>query len=324
MRKVTNKMKEITVSLFGKGDYADIQSAIDSIGEDEKQTTIYIKEGVYRNRVNVNKPGIRMIGQGRVIISYGIGAVHRDAYGKEYGTFRTETVSIGAPDFSAENITFVNSAGPGTFAGQALALYVRADRVKFRKCRFIGNQDTIYTGNPGEADFRCRNGIEHRQYYEDCYIEGDVDFIFGNGTAVFKGCEIYSVDRHEKEGGNNGYITAASTNPETKYGYLFLDCRLNSSAAKNTVYLGRPWRDAANVIFADCYMGAHIKPEGWHNWGKPEREETSRYSEWGSTGPGAGNTGRVAWVKQIPEEERKAISPETILRGDDGWDINRW
>ena len=80
MRKVTNKMKEITVSLFGKGDYADIQSAIDSIGEDEKQTTIYIKEGVYRNRVNVNKPGIRMIGQGRVIISYGIGAVHRDAY----------------------------------------------------------------------------------------------------------------------------------------------------------------------------------------------------------------------------------------------------
>lgn len=317
-------MKELTVSLLGKGDFQDIQSAINSLEDTEEGAVIYIKEGVYRNRVLVNKPHIHLIGLGKVTISYGIGAVHKDPYGKEYGTFRSETVNIAANDFTAENITFENTAGPGNFAGQALAVYIRADRVKFRNCRFKGYQDTIYTGNPKETDFICANGLEHRQYFEDCYIEGDVDFIFGNGTVVFQKCEIYSMDRHEEEGRTNGYITAASTNPETKYGYVFLNCRLTSQAEKNTVYLGRPWRDAANVVFANCEMGAHIKKEGWHNWGSVQKEETSKYSEWGSTGPGADDEARVSWVKEIPMEARMLYTAEQILAGTDQWDIHQW
>ncbi|MCM1025210.1 MAG: pectinesterase family protein [Roseburia sp.] len=310
-------MKSITVSLRGKGDYTDVQSAIDNADGDG--AVIYIKEGVYRQRLLVNRPGIRLVGQGRVVIVYGIGAVHKDPYGKPYGTFKSETVRITSRDFTAENIIFVNDAGPGDFAGQAVAVYISADRARFRKCSFLGNQDTIYTGNPDEAGFPCRGGLEHRQYFEDCYIEGDVDFIFGNGTVVFDRCEISSIDRHEPSGGCNGYITAASTRPETRYGYVFLKCRLVSSGEENTVYLGRPWRDYANVVFADCEMGSHIKKEGWHNWGNPEREKTSRYSEWGSTGAGGAMEGRVSWRKEIPEEERAAYTPENILRGEDGW-----
>ena len=310
-------MKEITVSLFGKGDYIDVQSAVDNAGDDG--AVIFIKEGVYRQRLLVDKPGIHLVGLGRVIIVYDIGAIQKDSYGRAYGTGHSETVRIMGRDFTAENITFVNDAGPGDVAGQAVAVYIGADRVRFRGCRFLGNQDTLYTGNPGEAGVQCRDGLEHRQYFEDCYIEGDVDFIFGNGTAVFNRCEISSVDRHEPEGGCNGYITAASTKPETKYGYLFLKCRLVSNARRDTVYLGRPWRDYANVVFADCEMGAHIKKEGWHNWDNSERELTSRYSEWGSSGPGGDTEGRVPWQKEISEEKRCDFTPQAILRGGDQW-----
>ena len=252
--------KVLTVSLFGKGDYTDIQSAIDNAGDEG--AVIYIKEGVYRQRLLVDKPGIRLVGQGRVIIVYGIGAIHKDFYGRPYGTFRSETVRITGRDFTAENIIFVNDAGPGNFAGQAVAVYISADRTRFYKCRFLANQDTIYTGNPEEAGFLCRGGLEHRQYFEDCYIEGDVDFIFGNGTVVFYRCEIHSLDRHEPEGGNNGYITAASTRPETKYGYVFLECRITGSGQPDTVYLGRPWRDYARTVIMNSYIGSHIHEEG--------------------------------------------------------------
>lgn len=317
-------MKTLTVSLLGKGDFQDIQSAIDSLDDTEEGALIYIKEGVYRNRVQINKPNIHMIGLGKVTISYGIGAIHKDPFGKEYGTFRSETVKVMAHDFTAENITFENSAGPGNFAGQALAIYISADRVRFRNCSFKGYQDTIYTGNPREAGVLSDTGMEHRQYFEDCYIEGDVDFIFGNGTVVFQNCEIYSMDRHEEAGKTNGYITAASTNPETKYGYVFLNCRLTSNAAEDTVYLGRPWRDAASVAFVNCDMGAHIKKEGWHNWGNLQKEKTSRYSEWGTTGSGANAQERVSWAKEIPTEERKRYTAEQILSGADQWDIHQW
>lgn len=315
--KLEEMGKVLTVSLFGKGDYTDIQSAIDNAGDEG--AVIYIKEGVYRQRLLVDKPGIRLVGQGRVIIVYGIGAVHKDFYGRPYGTFRSETVRITGRDFTAENIIFVNDAGPGNFAGQAVAVYISADRTRFYKCRFLANQDTIYTGNPEEAGFLCKGGLEHRQYFEDCYIEGDVDFIFGNGTVVFYRCEIHSLDRHEPEGGNNGYITAASTRPETKYGYVFLECRITGSGQPHTVYLGRPWRDYASVVFADCEMGAHIKAEGWHNWGNPEREITSRYSEWGSSGAGGDQTGRVPWQKEMPEKEISNYTPQAILSGEDQW-----
>lgn len=317
-------MREITVSLFGKGDFQTIQEAVDSIIEGEGPVTIKILEGVYHTRVCVNKPNVTLIGIGKVVITYGLGAKHRDEYGKELGTFRTETVKIAADGFTAQNIIFENSAGPGNVAGQALALYIKADRVRFRNCSFVGNQDTIYTGSVKESGFTAESNIEHRQYFESCYIDGDVDFIFGGGTVVFKDCEIYSRNRHEEAGKTNGFITAASTGEAARYGYVFINCRLTSAAAENSVYLGRPWRDYANVIFVDCYMGAHIKKEGWHNWGNPAKERTARYGEWGSIGPGSCMDERVAWQKEVPEELRKGYNLSLIFGEKNKWSPNNW
>ena len=113
-----------------------------------------------------------------------------------------------------------------------------------------------------------RDNCEKRQlrhYFENCYVKGDVDFIFGSATAVFNKCEIYSNDRKEEV---NGYITAASTPEGVKFGYVFIDCKLTSDAEPKSVYLGRPWRDFARTVFINTWMGDHIKDEGWHNWNK--------------------------------------------------------
>ncbi|HEX3048517.1 MAG TPA: pectinesterase family protein [Bacillota bacterium] len=237
---------------------------------------------------------------------------------------------MGGADFTAENLTFENSAGSGKVVGQAVAAYVDADRASFKNCRFIGCQDTLFTGplpkNPTPLGLNLLHptlgsGPEEyqgtvRQFYEDCYIQGDIDFIFGSATAVFRRCEIFSNDRGEPV---NGYITAGSTSPRQKFGYVFLECRLTSDAAPQSVYLGRPWRDYSKVAFINCQMGSHIHPEGWHNWDKPEREETVTYEEYKSHGPGAGEARRVKWAKRLAEEEAKMYTVENILKGEDGW-----
>jgi pectinesterase len=200
-------------------------------------------------------------------------------------------------DFYAENITFENSAGP---VGQAVAMHVEADRVVFRNCRFIGNQDTIYTG-----------GEQSDQFFADCYIEGTTDFIFGAATAVFENCHIHSK--------KNSYVTAASTTEGKAFGYVFLDCKLTSDPDFKSVYLGRPWRNFAKTVFIRCELGDHIRPEGWHNWNKPEAEKTVLYAEYNSTGPGANPTARVTWSKQLNSTEAAQYSVCQIFGGSTEW-----
>jgi pectinesterase len=202
-----------------------------------------------------------------------------------------------APDFWAENITFQNSAGP---VGQAVAIFVSGDRAVFKNCRFLGFQDTLYT-----------YGKYSRQYYENCYIEGTVDFIFGSSTAVFKDCEIRSK--------RDAYITAASTPQGRDYGYVFINCKLTADPGVEKVFLGRPWRPYAQTVFIHCEMGAHIRPEGWNNWGNVSNEKTAFYAEYGSSGPGADISGRVPWAKKLNKKKLAAYSIEKVLAGDDGW-----
>lgn len=319
-------MKQIIVSLYGKGDFQDVQSAIDSIGKDNKEVvTIFIKEGRYKQKIMIDKPNVTLIGIGKVVLSYHLGANAIDETGKAIGTFRTASVTVSGYNFTAMNITFENTAGIGSIAGQALAVYIKADRVRFKNCRFLGYQDTIYTGNPTEIEvLHSGSDYEHRQYYEKCYIEGDVDFIFGNGTAVFLDCEIYSIDRHEEAGKCNGYITAASTNKDTKAGYVFMNCKLTSTCKPDTVYLGRPWRDYANVTLLQCELGVHIKKEGWHNWSQPEREKTVKYQEYCSSGAGGDITNRKSWSKQLSKSEIEEITIEKLLFGEDNWLATEW
>jgi pectinesterase len=289
----------ITVSPDSSGDFATVQAAVDSVPHgNTKPVTIHIKPGTYKERIVVppDKPFIHFVGDDaeKTILTFDMNARMLGEDGKEIGTFRTPSVTIEADDFSADSITFENSAGP---VGQALATTVIGDRVVFRNCRFLGWQDTLLD----------RTG---RHYYENCYITGHVDFIFGGGTAWFEKCHIHCLRK--------GYITAAATPEYQPYGYVFSNCTITGEPDVKT-YLGRPWRDYAAVIFLNTEMSEVVRPEGWNNWRKPYREKTARYAEFNSTGPGADPQARVPWARQLTTEQAKAVTIESVLGGRDGW-----
>jgi pectinesterase len=298
-------VQKIRVAQDGSGDYTTIQSAIDAVRVHPLEpVTILVSRGMYQERVVIpdNKPNIRLIGDcaEETIIRYGLGARMLDSEGAELGTFRTSTMTVLADDFVMENVTVANSAGPGGEAGQALALYVSGDRQAYRGVRLLGWQDTFYTARG-------------RQYFAGCYIEGDVDFIFGSGTVLFDQCEIRSLQK--------GYITAASTPAGQPYGLVFLDCRLTGAEAaeERSVYLGRPWRPYAHSVFVRTWMDKHIQPEGWDNWRDPSNERTARYEEYGSTGPGGGGAHRASWSRSLTREEAEGLTARHVLSGADDW-----
>jgi pectinesterase len=214
-----------------------------------------------------------------------------------------------ADDFRADRITFRNTSGDH---GQALALRIDGDRAVVTNSRLLGWQDTVMLNNG-------------RHYFRDTYIEGRVDFIYGSATAVFERCEIHSR--------NGGYVTAASTPPERAYGFVLIGSRLTGDPAPwvdpagqtaprpagALAYLGRPWRPHASVIFVDTWMDAHIRPEGWNNWGKAGNEQTARYAEYRSSGPGASPAQRVAWSKQLDDAQARPLTAANILKGSDNW-----
>ena len=198
-----------------------------------------------------------------------------------------------------KNITIENNAAR---LGQAVALHTEGDRLVFTDCRLLGNQDTVYTGMGGT-----------RLYFDNCYIEGTTDFIFGPSTAWFENCEI-----HSKQ---NSYITAASTPEGTRYGYVFNRCHLTAAAGVDKVYLGRPWRPWAHTLFMNCEMGAHIVPAGWHNWGDTANEKTARYEEYNNSGAGASTAQRVGWSRQLTKKEAAQVTTDNVFTINDKWTV---
>lgn len=290
---------DLVVAKDGSGDFFTVQDAINAVPDYRKnsRTTILVKEGTYKEKVIIPscKNAISLIGKGNVKISFDDYASKPNIFGEEKGTSGSSSCYIYAPDFYAENITFENSSGP---VGQAVACFVSADRAYFKKCRFLGFQDTLYTYGKG-----CR------QYYDECYIEGTVDFIFGWSVAVFNRCHIHSV--------GNGYLTAPSTDKGQKYGYAFYDCDITANDDVEKVYLSRPWRPYAKAVFIRCNMGRHILPEGWNNWRKVENEKTVFYAEYQSKGEGAAPKKRAAYSRQLKSLD--GYSMEEVLSGNDGW-----
>ena len=293
--------------------------------------TLYIGAGVYREKLLIARPKVTMIGQNQeTVLVYGQGAFEDMEDGEKRGTFRTASVRIDAPDFTARDITFQNDAGFGHTVGQALALYVDADRCYFENCRFIGSQDTLFTaplplkeakpgGFRGPGEHKPR--VMGRHLYRHCFIQGDVDFIFGSATAWFEDCEIYSKMPEDREPPKSpdeevvyGYVTAASTFEEIPYGYVFHACRLTSDCPPHTVYLGRPWREFAKTVFLQCELGEHIHPLGWKDWNKPH--DHFFYAEYASTGPGAAPDKRADFSHQLTAEQAAQYTVETVL---DGW-----
>lgn len=322
----------INVATDGSGDCQTIQTAINQIPQQVSEpVVIKIKNGVYKEKIRLEIPSVTFLGEDpeKTILTFDDCAKKTFPGGEPMFTFNSYSFYVSGANFRAENMTFANSAGSGEIAGQALAAYVDGDRIIFKNCRFLGCQDTLFTGplatDPPPANLNPIHPLlgygrpvlpSVRQFFEDCYIEGDIDFIFGSATAVFHRCEIFSRDRGLPV---NGYITAASTYPQVRHGYVFLDCRLTGNASDNSVYLGRPWRDYANVAFIQCWMGPHIHYAGWHNWDKPHREQTVTFIESQNTGPGAVMDRRVSWMKTLTADETSQYTIEAVLAGVDGW-----
>ncbi|MCX8090967.1 MAG: pectinesterase family protein, partial [Verrucomicrobiae bacterium] len=260
--------------------------------------TIRIKPGVYKELVYIQRERgfLRLVGEDaeKTVITYDLHANLPGRDGKPIGTFRTPSVFVDADNIVAENLTFENSAGP---VGQALAIRLDGDRLVFRRCRFLGWQDTILA-NRG------------RHYFEECYITGHVDFIFGAATAWFERCQIHCR--------TNGYITAPSTPQSQPFGFVFSRCQITGEPGAKT-FLGRPWRPFGSSIFLNTEMSAVVRPEGWDNWRNPENEKTARFAEFNSTGPGANPSARVRWARQLSAEEAARITPGAVLGGSDGW-----
>lgn len=292
----------ITVAQDGSGQFKSVQDAVMSVpaGSATNPVVIHIKPGTYKELIYIQheKRFFKLVGEDArtTILTFDLNANIVGPNNKPIGTFRTPSTVIDADDFTAENITFENSAGP---VGQALAIRVDGDRAVFRRCRFLGWQDTIFL-NRG------------RQYFEDCYITGHVDFIFGAATAFFERCHIHCL--------RSGYITAASTYDYVPYGFVFSNCKITGENAEVKTYLGRPWRDFSAVTYLNTEMSDVVRPVGWHNWDLPNREKTSRYSEYNSTGAGADVKARVAWSKQLTKKDAETITLKKVVSGADGWD----
>ncbi len=280
-----------TVAKDGTGDYKYIQEAIDAMrAYPLASITLYIKNGVYTEKIELpaNNTDVTFIGESveKTIISF------NDYSGRgKHTTFTSFTAKISGNRFTAQNITFANTAGT---VGQALALYVDADKAAFINCRFLGNQDTIFAA-----------GEYARQLFRDCYIEGTTDFIFGPSTAVFQNCTIRAK--------SDSYITAASTTAGKKFGYVFLDCKVVADSAVTKLFLGRPWRAHARTVFIRCELPKQITPEAWNNWGNLQNELTVLYAEYKSSGEGAAPKGRATWSKQLAEKEAKEYTPGNIF-----------
>jgi PelA/Pel-15E family pectate lyase len=282
--------RPIIVAADGSGDFTTVQQAVDHLPQsNNRRVVIQIRPGIYREQIRVGR-GIRYVtlrGEDplKTILTYRISAQQAGNTRLAFSTY------VNADDFRAENLTFENSYGVGS---QAVAMFVDAERAEFRNCRFLGWQDTLFV-----------NGAQH--FFKDCYIEGHVDFIFGNAAAVFENCIIHSK--------GNGYVAAHyRTSSEENTGFIFLRCRLTGKDSEAGVYLGRPWRPYARVVFIESWLGPHIKPEGWDNWRDPAREVTASFGEYMSVGPGANSTARVPWSKQLSKVEAKLFDRVRFFR----------
>ena len=303
----------LTVAQDGSGDFKTIQEAVNNVKDNsEKRVVITIKPGKYVEKLEipVSKTFITLKGTDRnkTIISFDDYSRkplrEPDPAGKKpFGAGTSYSFLILGNDTTLENLTVENTAGR---VGQAGALHIKGDRVSVKNCNILANQDTLYLSEGNT-----------RTYFENCFINGTTDFIFGAATAYFYKCTIESLI--------NSYITAASTPQGQAYGFVFADCKLTAKdKSVDKVFLGRPWRPYAQTVFINTDIGTHIIPEGWNAWIDtrfPDKDKTAYYAEFGSKGSSAKYASqRVAWSHQLTKEDSKKYNRDLVLNG---WNPNK-
>lgn len=310
----------ITVAKDNSGDFNSIQQAVDSIPAGTPET-IYIKKGIYKERVEVRKNNISFVGESTddtiITESYYARMIMPD--GSKRGTFRSYTFFVYADNFTASNLTFENAAGFGDEFGQAIAVYAEGDNITFRNCKILGHQDTLFTGplpmkekQPGGFTGPTIDGIRRvvHQLYEDCYIAGEIDFIFGSATAYFKNCTLFALNRNQKI---NAYYTAPSTYEGQAFGYVFESCTFTGNCPPKSVALSRPWRIHAKTVLLNCSYSDQIIDEGFTDWNKPESHETVYYAEYNGHGEGFKPEKRAAYVHQLNESEAARYTLKNVM-----------
>ncbi len=332
---------DLVVAKDGSGDYFTVQEAINAVPDfNNQEITILIQPGTYKEKLVIpaTKTHVTLIArtEGQSIITYDDYANRiSDVTGRKLGTSGSATVYIFATDFEARGIVFENTASKASWEagkggiGQAVAALVSGDRIIFRRCMFLGHQDTLYAygrkSDPKTEEAKKEALVSKmpkdqmsRQYYEDCYIAGTVDYIFGWATAYFNRCEMHCI--------GDGYVTASATPKGYDYGYIFSDCRITTEPGVKS-YLGRPWRHWAHTLFLNCQM-ENIHPQGWKEWKNKETgkdgSETARYAEYNSqdlNGKKLDTSKRVKWGKQLTAKEAAQYTIENVLKGVDNWNV---
>lgn len=313
------------IDLNGIGDFSSVQVAVDNAAPGD---TLILRPGIYQERVVVYRDGLCILAEDGAILT-GSGCA-KDTWpdGQEKGTFFSATLLVLGCNVSVENLTVRNDAGDGRVVGQAVAVYAAGDQGVWRNCRFIAHQDTLFCGPAmprllDENAPRANPGVEcvpfvgnspltrSRQYFENCFIQGDVDFIFGPYRCWFEGCTLFMNAR-------GGWYTAANTPEEQPWGMVFHSCRLTGECQPGEAKLGRPWRAFARTLFLACDMDACVSPwgfEDWHNW-DGVREVTERCGEWRTTGVRADLSQRHPRQKRLTDAEADGITPQKVLGGE--------
>ncbi|KAI3769190.1 hypothetical protein L6452_00290 [Arctium lappa] len=299
-----NGSRVIVVDQSGKGHSLTVQGAIDLVPFNNSiRFKIYILPGIYREKVIVpaSKPYISFIGDqeraSETVLSWNDKASNRYKDGSELGTYRTASVDIESDYFCASGITIENTvvAEPRGYKMQAVALRIAGDKAVLYRVRILGSQDTLMDDHGSH-------------YFYRCYIQGSVDFIFGNSRSLYKECILHSVaDKY-------GAIAAHHRNSKDEdTGFSFVNCSITGSGG--AIYLGRAWGNYSRAVYSYCDIDNIIEPSGWSDWNQPWRQRTAVFGEYECRGKGADRKNRVSWSKSLEFMEAMPFLDSNFIDG---------
>nr|QIR83180.1 pectin methylesterase 22 [Cunninghamia lanceolata] len=295
--------RHIVVDQTGVGDFLTVQAAVESVKDGNRERIIiHIHPGYYVEKVIVpaTKPYITFQGAGKefTVIEWHNRACDLDPTGQQLRTYHSASVTIMAKYFTAKNISFKNTAPaplPGMEGWQAVALRISGDKAYFLGCGFYGAQDTL-----------CDDAGRH--YFKECYIEGSIDFIFGNGRSMYEHCELHSIAQEF------GSVAAQDRGiPNEKTGFAFVHCRVTGTGP---LYIGRAMGQYSRIVYAFTYFDDIVARVAWDDWDhQTTKDRTVFFGVYKCYGPGAAAARGVSWAHELTPEQARPFLVKSYVNG---------